>query len=113
MKLISSLFISTISLIWVTSPAISQSINSHDLNDLATHKSDDLTGIEPRNSTNWNWAVGGRYAETPEYFPLDSRELRLNLFEAKLDKLNRTYELHDRQLGDTQRPTRRFPVTEF
>jgi hypothetical protein len=73
----------------------------------------DLAGVEPRTVEDWNWAVGGKYTDYIEPEPYDSSSLGLDAYQAKIEKLNDTLEVNDRQLGDVQRPTRRLPLAEF
>ena len=113
MKAIPS-FLLLFSVISLTPNAVAQSVRSDDFNSLSTTSSQDLMGVEPRQRTDEDWAVGGQYrAASIEPERYDSNSLNLDLYQIKVDKLNRTYELHDRQLGDTQRPTSRFPFAEF
>ncbi len=112
MKVITSMLI-TLSVILSTPDAVSQSLRSSDFNLLSTSSSDDLTGVEPRTPEDWNWEVGGEFPQYQTSLPLDSTSLNLDLYETKLENLNNTYDVLDYQLGDYQRPTRRFPFAEF
>lgn len=73
----------------------------------------DLAGIEPKTFDDWNWAVGGKYANHMQLEPYDSNGLGLDAYQTRIDKLNDTLEVNDRRLGDVQRPTRRLPFAEF
>ncbi|MEA5510587.1 hypothetical protein VB715_12505 [Crocosphaera sp. UHCC 0190] len=112
MKVIPSIFI-TLSVILISPNAVAQVANSDDFNALANTSSRDLTGIESRSAADWPWAVGGEYSEPQESLPLDSTSLDLDYYDAKLENLNNTYEPLDRQLGDVERPTSRFPFAQF
>ncbi len=73
----------------------------------------DLAGVEPRTLEDWNWAVGGKYTDYIQPEPYDSNSLGLDAYQTRIEKLNDTLEVNDRQLGDVQRPTRRLPFAEF
>ncbi|ACK67662.1 hypothetical protein PCC8801_3706 [Rippkaea orientalis PCC 8801] len=73
----------------------------------------DLAGVEPRTLSDWNWEVGGQYSKPIEPNPYESSNLGLDGYEAKTENLNNTLEIHDTQLGDVQRPTRRLPLVNF
>ena len=73
----------------------------------------DLTRVEPKILEDWNWAVGGKYTNQRQSEYYNSNELSLDAYQVKVEKLNNTLEINDRQLGDVQRPTRRLPFAEF
>jgi hypothetical protein len=73
----------------------------------------DLAGVEPRTFDDWDWAVGGKYTDHIQPESYDSNELGLDAYQIKVQKLNDTLEINDRQLGDVQRTTRRLPFAEF
>ncbi|WP_267383354.1 hypothetical protein [Cyanobacterium sp. uoEpiScrs1] len=73
----------------------------------------DLGKVEPRILSDWNWSVGGRYADYTQAEPYNSNGLGLDAYQTKIEKLNNTLEINDSRLGDVQRPTRRLPFAEF
>ena len=74
---------------------------------------EDLTGVKQRTFDDWNWSVGGKYTNYIQPEPYNSDELGLDAYQTRVEKLNDTLEINDRQLGDVQRPTRRLPFAEF
>ncbi|BBA78808.1 hypothetical protein RGRSB_0190 [cyanobacterium endosymbiont of Rhopalodia gibberula] len=74
---------------------------------------EDLAGVEPKTFDDWNWAVGGKYKNNIQPESYNSNGLGLDAYKTRVEKLNNTLEINDRQLGDVQRPTRRLPFTEF
>ncbi|YAI81343.1 MAG: hypothetical protein ACQJCO_05780 [cyanobacterium endosymbiont of Rhopalodia sterrenbergii] len=73
----------------------------------------DLAGVEPKTFDDWNWAVGGKYTDNIQPDSYNSNGLGLDAYQTRVEKLNDTLEINDRQLGDVQRPTRRLPFAEF
>ncbi|MGK7957341.1 MAG: hypothetical protein AB4063_19135 [Crocosphaera sp.] len=112
MNIIPSILIS-FSVILVAPKAVSQVLRSSDFNNLATTSSEDLTGVEPRTLEDWNWGIGGEFPEPQTSPPLNSSEFDLDLYETRVRQLNDAYQDLDYQLGDYDRPTRRFPVVDF
>ncbi|MDJ0658317.1 MAG: hypothetical protein QNJ42_02385 [Crocosphaera sp.] len=112
MKVIPSLLI-TFSLLSITPSVVSQVLRSSDFNTLATTSSEDLTGVQPRTIEDWNWGLGGEFPDPKPSPPLESSNFDLDLYETRVRQLNDAYQDSDYQLGDYERPTRRFPVVDF